>query len=205
MRLPAVLLAVILLALSGCPEPEPTPVEPTAAPEVEAAPCCSVDELVGLVADGKTDEEIIAAIGEGRGAVRPILTAGGVSDAVVEAWLNPPPKPKPTRPVAPVGKAPEAAPAPLPLSMSYSAGKNSYTLTNTGKRNLSGLKITINGKFVYKLPVTLAPGAKDNILLTSHRAGGDKLAPPVPPPGYKYPHIERISIRADQGSWSKTP
>ena len=193
-----VLAALLLVALAGCPtaepcpEPEPTP-EPTPPP-----PCCSVDELVQFAADGLEDDAVITQITDGRGAVLPILREAGVSQAVIDAWLEPPPEPEPE----PTEKA---APVPLTLSVAYKPGKGHYVLTNTGSKEISDLVLTINGEYTYRLPVSLRPGQEDSVQLHSHKSGsGGRLSPVVPPPGYKHVKITRLSARAKQGSWSKS-
>ncbi len=194
------LTALFLLCLAGCPpaepcpEPEPTP-EPTPPP-----PCCSADELVQFAGEGLADEAVIERITEGRGAVLPILREAGVSDAVIEAWLEPPPEPEPE----PAARG--EAPPPLTLSVTYKPGKGHYVLENTGSREITDLNLTVNGEYTYELPVPLRPGQEDSVQLHSHksRASGGRLSPVVPPPGYKHVKITKLTARAKQGTWSKS-
>lgn len=160
--------------------------------EDEPPLCCSVEDLISLQQTGTDDAVIIEKIYAGKGPVLPILRDIGVSQAVIDRWLEPPPAPKPD------------GPAPLNITMAYDAGDNSYRLTNRGSRDLTEVVITINRKYVYRLPVPLNSGKGDTVQLASHKdRDGKRLAPPVPPPGYHYTPIDHISVRARQGSWSK--
>jgi hypothetical protein len=191
-----VLAAAAALLLVACPTTEPAPVAAPTPEPTPAPPCCSVDELLAFHAKGIDDEAVIQRITEGRGPALPMLREAGVSAAVIDAWLEPLPEPEPEE---------AATPAPLPLTIEYNPGKGHYVLKNVSSRELTDLVITVNGNYVYRLPVPLRPGGKDTIQLHSHKssASGDRFSPVVSPPGYKHGKLTKIYVRARQGTWSK--
>lgn len=206
-RLASFLLFVFLLACGGSePAPAPAP-EPTPEPTPEETPCCSIDDVIEMSKAGVDDDLIIASITKSEvevevGAKELIaLSEAGVSKPVQQALMGEDPEEIAKKAEA-EKKAAEAAakpkgPPPLKLNVAYSPGAKSFTLTNTGGKTYTGLVITANGQYVYALPIPLPPGNPDRIKLASMNSSKT---------GHRLHHnegVQRLYIKADQGTWSK--
>ena len=205
-------LASFFLAACGATEAEPVP---EATPE--ETPCCSIDDVIEMSKAGVDEGLIITSIQKSEvkvdiGAKELIrLNDAGVSKPVQQALMGEDPEAiaaaaaeeKAAAEAAEAEKkaAAEAAkpkgPPPLRLSVQYNVGSKSFKLTNTSGKTYTGLVITANGQYVYALPVPLPPGNPDAIKLASMNSSKTEHR--------LHPNegIQRLYIKADQGTWSK--
>lgn len=192
--------AVICFALAGCGGEAPGPEEPTPEPTPEVTACCSLEDVIEVSQAGVDDELIMTSIKNSEvevlvGAKELIaLNEAGVSKPVQQVLMGEEPEA-----VAAANKARIAAkgPPPLRLAVTYNKGGKSFSVTNTSGRSYTGIVVTANGEFTYGLPIPLPPGNPDNIKLGSLKSSKN---------GHKLHHdegIRRLTIRSDQGSWSK--
>jgi hypothetical protein len=190
------LFVVLGLACGRGTEPDPAP---KAAPAAEPCPadnaCCDVDDVLLLQAMGISDAAKIKAIETDtlEAEVTPEdiarLQEAQVSQPVIDALVGP------DEPAQAVGvPAPEAPP--LDVSITYEAGARSFVLNNHSGQQYTGLVLTANGSYVYRLK-RLPVGAEDSVRLASFvsRSSGEELK--------AKDGLRSMHIKADQGVWTK--
>ena len=147
----------------------------------------SAQDLIRLSEAGVSKRVVKAMMGEDPGDAEEGAAEAAEAPAAVAAAAT-------ARPAAP--KKP-AGPPPLGVMVAYTAGSKALTLTNTSGKTYTGLVLTANGEYVYALPIPLPPGNPDKIRIGSFTS---------PKTGHKlYPAegLRTLSIKADQGRWSK--
>lgn len=215
----AALLAILALAACESAPTEPEDAE-TAAEEAPEAACCTIDDVIAMHRAAVDEEIILTSVQTSSNDLNPSaqdlirLSEAGVSKRVVKAMMGEDPGAAeeaaaddaaapaaaaaaagaPAKPAAP--KKP-AGPPPLGVMVAYIPGSKTLTLTNSSGKTYTGLVLTANDEYVYALPIPLPPGNPDKIRIGSFTS---------PKTGHKlYPAegLRTLSIKADQGRWSK--
>jgi hypothetical protein len=200
----ATLLLFLLLGPACGRGTDPAPA-PDAAPAPQAAPapapsptdgvCCDVDDVLLMQALGISDAAKIRAIETDtlEVAVAPEdvvrLQEAQVAQPVIDALVGREEPPRAAR-----TPAPEVPP--LDVSITYTAGARAFVLNNHSGRQYTGLVLTANDAYVYRLK-RLPVGAEDSIRLASFvsRSSGEELK--------ASDGLRSLHIKADQGVWTK--
>lgn len=219
----AALLAILALAACGPYPSEPEEEEEDPAAEVAEAPaespCCTIDDVIAMHRAEVDEEIILTSVQTSANDLNPSaqdlirLSEAGVSKRVVKAMMGEDPgdgdeaaADEVAAPAAAAGAAAAAKPAapkkpagppPLGVMVAYTPGSKTLTLTNSSGKTYTGLVLTANDEYVYALPIPLPPGNPDKIRIGSFTS---------PKTGHKlYPAegLRTLSIKADQGRWSK--
>ena len=196
MRMLSMFLALSLLACSGLGTTE----EPVVEAE-PAGPCCSVDDVIQLTAEGVDKTVIIATLRTA--GVDLALTADDITrmtaasvDAEVIDVLNGGPCVCEEPPPVAVAKAAGAPSEPVSINVTAKyGGGGTFELVNLSTTDYTGLKLVANGSYQYRLK-RLPAGTSDSIRLSTFVSTSDGRA--------LKGDMTSLFVSSDQGTWSKT-
>ena len=189
MRKLAIFLGLSLVACSGVMSTEPAVVAES------AGPCCSVDDVIRLTADG-VDKQVIIDTLHTSGTDLALtaddiarMSAASVDPLVIDV-LNGGPCvcEKPPEPVA------ATEPATINVAAKYTGG-GTFELVNLSTHNYTSLKLVANGSYQYRLK-KLPAGTSDSIRLSTFVSTADGRA--------LKGDMTSLFVTSDQGVWSKT-